>query len=107
MWLTASSDSGKLTFLKKKKSNSVSGMAGVTSDQCTSNNVPLTALRKKSGVIHFYPIKICMGKSIMQVTFASIEFAMTNGDHSTELTESFLLVYRSNWILITASACCF
>ena len=51
MWLTANSDSGKLTFLKKKKSNSVSGMAGVTSDQCTSNNVPLTALRKKSGVV--------------------------------------------------------
>ena len=30
----------------------------------------------------------------MRVTSASTEFATTNSDRSTELTESFLLVYR-------------
>ena len=30
----------------------------------------------------------------MQVTSAPTDFATTNGDRSTELTESFLLVYR-------------
>ena len=29
-----------------------------------------------------------------QVTYASTEFATTNGDRSTELTEIFLPVYR-------------
>ena len=30
----------------------------------------------------------------MQITSASTEFAMTNGNRSIELTETFLLVYR-------------
>ena len=42
----------------------------------------------------------------MQVTFASTEFATTNGDRSTELTETFLLVYRY-FDLIVANACTF
>ena len=42
----------------------------------------------------------------MQVTFTSTEFAMTNGDRPTEVTETFLLVYRY-LDLIMANVCTF
>ena len=38
--------------------------------------------------------KFVWEKLITRVTYASTEFATTNGDRSTELIESFLLVYR-------------
>ena len=43
---------------------------------------------------HFRSIEIYMGKIKNQITSALPEFTMTNGNRLTELTESFLLVYR-------------
>ena len=42
----------------------------------------------------FVQLKFVWEKLKMQVTSASADFATTNGDRSTELIESFLLVYR-------------
>ena len=42
----------------------------------------------------FVQLKFVWENLKMQVTSASADFATTNGDRSTELIESFLLVYR-------------
>ena len=85
-------------------------MACATSDQRTSNNVPLPALceivvRPKL-VCSSIPavlssIEICVGKIKTVSNFCN------NSDRSTAFTESFLQVYIYMWILITASACSF
>ena len=80
-------------------------MVCATSDQRISNNVPLAALCEKSWVVQnqlglvpadliFVQLKFVWEKLKTRVTPASMEFATTNGDRSTELSESFLLMYR-------------
>jgi len=59
--------------------------------------------------LHFFifvQLKFVWEKLKTQVTSASTEFATTNGDCSSELTETFLLVYRY-LDLIMANACTF
>ena len=90
------SDSGKKQL--------VPGMACATTNQRTSNNVPLAALCEKlcrpkylalvPAVFNFVQLKFVWEKLQTRVTFASPKLAMTNSDRLTELTLSFLLVYR-------------
>ena len=76
-------------------------MARATSDQRTSNDVPMVALYKKSRIVaalvpavfNFRSIEICMGK-IKNASIKGVHNDQRHGDRSTELTESFLLVNR-------------
>ena len=85
-------------------------MACATSDQRTSNNVPLPALCEivvcpklvcSSIPAVLSSIEICVGK------IKTVSNLCNNSDRSTAFTESFLQVYIYMWILITASACSF
>ena len=44
--------------------------------------------------MQFFSLEFVWGKINMRATSVPTKFAMTNGDRSIELTESFLLMYR-------------
>ena len=88
---TCSSDSGRLMVLKE-----------------TARSQEWFVLRTTNAHHHliFVQLKFVWENLKTQVTFSSMEFATTDGDRSTELTESFLLVYRY-LDFDNASACSF
>ena len=77
---------------------SFSGMACTTSDQRTSDNVPMAALCKNHRsylqFLIFFQLEFVWEKLKTRVTSASTKYTTTNGDRSMEFTESFLVVCR-------------
>ena len=98
-----SSDSGRLTILKETARSQERLVLRATNTHQTMSRWLLFAKNCESSQTNrlyylqfliFVQLKFVLEKLKMQVTSASADFAMTNGDRSTELTESFLLVYR-------------
>ena len=95
-------DSGRLTFLKETARSQEWLDLGVTNTHQTMSHWLLvkncgSSQTNRLNYLQFFifvQLKFVWEKLKTQVTFASPEFPMTNGNCSTELTESFLLVYR-------------
>ena len=98
-----SSDSGRLTILKGTARSQERLVLRATNTHQTMSRWLLFAKNCESfqtnrlyylQFLIFVQLKFVWEKLKMQVTSASADFATTNGDRSTELIESFLLVYR-------------
>ena len=97
------SDSERLTFLKETaRSQECLVLRATNAHQMMSQWLLFAKYCESSQTNRLYylqflifvQLKFVWEKLKMQVTSASADFAMTNGDRSTDLTESFLLVYR-------------
>ena len=98
-----SSDSGRLTILKETARSQERLVLRATNTHQTMSRWLLFAKNCESSQTNrlyylqfliFVQLKFVWENLKMQVTSASADFATTNGDRSTELIESFLLVYR-------------
>ena len=97
------SDSGRLTILKETARSQERLVLRATNTHQTMSRWLLFAKNCESSQTNrlyylqfliFVQLKFVLEKLKMQVTSASADFAITNSDRSTELTESFLLVHR-------------
>ena len=97
------SDSGRLTILKETARSQERLVLRATNTHQTISRWLLFAINYESSQTNglyylqfliFVQLKFVWEKLKMQVTSASADFATTNSDRSTELIESFLLVYR-------------
>ena len=100
---TVVSDSGRLTVLKETARSQERLVLRATNTHQTMSQWLLFAKNCESSQTNrfyylqfliFVQLKFVWEKLKMQVTSASADFATANGDRSTELIESFLLVYR-------------
>ena len=104
--LCIDSDSGRLTILKETARSQERLVLRATNTHQTISRWLLFAKNCESSQTNrlnrlyylqfliFFQLKFVWEKLKMQVTSVSADFATTNGDRSTELIESFLLVYR-------------